>query len=86
MNITNALQTGLIGLNRGLDNNPRAAGDFQGSGSATIPETASGVALDNSVDETTLDPGTEAATTKVVTDTTEINASVALGANVDVVV
>ena len=86
MNITNALQTGLIGLNRGIDNNPRAAGDFHGSGSAPVPETASGTDLDNAVDETTLDPVTDAATTKVVTNATEINASVALGANVDVVV
>lgn len=81
MNITNSLQTGLIGLNRGLDNNPRAAGDFQGSGKAEIPEIASGKALDNAVDETTLSPLTESAGAKVVT-----NVSETLGANIDVTV
>ena len=81
MNITNSLQTGLIGLNRGLDNNPRAAGDFHGSGSAQVPETASGRPLENAVAETTLSATEQAASTKVVTSASEV-----LGANVDVVV
>lgn len=81
MNVTNALQTGLIGLNRGLDNNPKAAGDFQGVGKSDVPELASGRALDNAVNETTLEANTAAAGTKVVTSIEEV-----LGTNVDVVV
>jgi len=81
MNITNSLQTGLIGLNRGLDNNPRVAGDFQGSGKAEIPEVSSGRALEEAVTETSLAPLDQAASTKVVTSASEV-----LGANVDVVV
>ncbi|MGB1237158.1 MAG: hypothetical protein ACPG4U_03035 [Pseudomonadales bacterium] len=81
MNVTNALQTGLIGLNRGLDNNPRASSDFQGVGKADIPELASGRELDNAVAETTLEANTAAASTKVVTSVSDV-----LGTNIDVVV
>ncbi|MEM5530003.1 hypothetical protein WN093_14370 [Gammaproteobacteria bacterium AS21] len=81
MNVTNSLQTGLIGLNRGLDNNPKAAGDFQGSGKSAIPELASGHDLENAVAETTLEANTAAASTKVVTSISDV-----LGTNVDVVV
>jgi hypothetical protein len=81
MNITNSLQTGLIGLNRGLDNNPKAAGDYHGSGKAEVPESASGAELDKAVSETSLSPLDQAASTKVVTSASEV-----LGANVDVVV
>lgn len=81
MNITNSLQTGLIGLNRGLDNNPRAAGDFHGTGKADVAETASGKDLDNAVAETTQSAVDQAPSTKVVTSASEV-----LGTNVDVVV
>jgi hypothetical protein len=81
MNVTNSLQTGLIGLNRGLDNNPRAAGDFHGSGKSEVPETSSGRELENAVAETTLSATTSAASSKVVTGVSEV-----LGTNVDVVV
>lgn len=81
MNVTNSLQTGLIGLNRGLDNNPRVAGDFHGSGKAEVPETASGKELSNAVAETTQPATAQAASTKVVTSISEV-----LGTNVDVVV
>jgi hypothetical protein len=81
MNITNSLQTGLIGLNRGMDNNPRASGDFHGSGRAEVAESASGKALSKAVTETTLTATAEAASTKVVTDANEV-----LGTNINVVV
>ncbi|MEH6444060.1 MAG: hypothetical protein V7784_09180 [Oceanospirillaceae bacterium] len=81
MNVTNSLQTGLIGLNRGMDNNPRAAGDFHGSGRAEVAESASGKDLSKAVTETTLSETAEAASTKVVTDANEV-----LGTNIDVVV
>ncbi len=81
MNIANSLQTGQIGLNRGLDNNPRAAGDFQGTGKSAIPETASGKSIESAVAESALAANTQAASTKVVTSISET-----LGTNVDVVV
>jgi hypothetical protein len=81
MNITSSLQTGLIGLNRGLDNNPRVAGDFQGTGKAEVAETASGRDLDSAVEDSTLSATTQAASTKVVASASEV-----LGANIDVVV
>lgn len=81
MNVTNSLQTGLIGLNRGLDNNPRASSDFQGTGRPDVAELASGQDLENAVDETTLQVNTPAASTKVVTSVSEV-----LGSNIDVTV
>jgi hypothetical protein len=79
MNISNALQTGLIGLNRNLDNNLKASGDQQGTGQVAVAELASGRDVDNAVQQTTVTPTTEAATTKVVTDASEV-----LGTNIDV--
>jgi hypothetical protein len=79
MNISNALQTGLIGLNRNLDNNLKAAGDQQGTGQVAVAEMASGREVDNALKQTTIDPAAQAATTKVVTDASEV-----LGTNIDV--
>ena len=81
MNVTNSLQTGLIGLNRGIDNNPRAAGDFQGSGKSDVPELASGRGIDNSVAESTASRSAAAASTQVISGVSEV-----LGTNIDVVV
>ncbi len=81
MNVTNSLQTGLIGLNRGIDNNPRAAGDFQGSGKSDVPELASGRGIDNAVAESTASRSAAAASTQVISGVSEV-----LGTNIDVVV
>ena len=81
MNVTNSLQTGLIGLNRGIDNNPRAAGDFQGSGKSDVPELASGRGIDNAVAESTASRSAAASSTQVISGVSEV-----LGTNIDVVV
>ncbi|WP_286239797.1 hypothetical protein [Neptuniibacter halophilus] len=66
MNVTNAQQTGLIGINRGLDNAPRAAGDVTGSGKPDQPEQATGRTQDEAVVESAAGTQVEAAATKVV--------------------
>lgn len=79
MNVTNALQTGLIGLNRGLDNNPRAAGDIQGVGRPEVAELASGRELPSDVQDTTQNAADPVSATKVVTSVDQV-----LGGNIDV--
>lgn len=78
MNVTGALQTGVIGLNRTLDNTIKSSSDQVGSGKPESPELASGKSLSSAITETTLDPKTQAPATKVVTDAGEV-----LGTNID---
>lgn len=78
MNVTGALQTGLIGINRNLDNTARPAGDVAGTGRADIPEQASGREQNLAVKESTVSQTDQAPTTKVVTDASEV-----LGTNID---
>ena len=78
MNVTGALQSGVIGLNRTLDNTQKSSSEISGSGRPEIPEQASGRELSSAVRDTTLEATTEAATTKVVTDASEV-----LGTNID---
>lgn len=78
MNVNGALQTGVIGINRTLDNTLKSSSDQVGSGKPDVPELASGRAFNSAVTETTLDASTSAPTTKVVTDASEV-----LGTNID---
>ncbi|MCP4598086.1 hypothetical protein [Neptuniibacter sp.] len=71
MNVTNALQTGLVGINRGLDNAPRAAGDVTGSGKPDEPEQATGRVQNEAVVESAAGSTVEAAATKVVSQAVE---------------
>jgi len=66
MNVANSLQNGLIGVNRGLDNSPRAAGDITGSGKPDQPEQATGFAPVEAVTESAGGREVVAAETKVV--------------------
>ena len=68
MNVTNAQQSGLIGINRGLDNAPRSASDVSGSGK---PEEASGVQQNEAVAESAAGREVTAAETKVVSQAVE---------------
>jgi len=72
MNVTNALQSGVIGQNRTLDNVAKASGDLHGSGKPDHAEEATGrePASVSAVKDTTVQE-TEAATTKVVTAASE---------------
>lgn len=78
MNVTGALQTGVIGLNRTFDNTLKSSSDQVGSGKPEVPELASGKSLASAVENTTLDSTTQAPATKVVTDAGEV-----LGTNID---
>jgi hypothetical protein len=78
MNVTGALQSGVIGINRTLDNTLKSSSDQVGSGKPEAPELASGRAFNSAVTETTLDPSAQAPTTKVVTEASEV-----LGTNID---
>lgn len=71
MNVTNAAQSGFIGINRGLDNAPRAAGDVTGSGRPDQPELASGRAQDPAIVESVAGPTVQAASTQVVSQAAE---------------
>jgi hypothetical protein len=75
MNITNSLQSGFIGINRGLDNSPRAASDVTGSGNPAQPEEASGVAPDEAVAGSAAGTEVVAAETKVVSQVAEAGES-----------
>ncbi|MBE9396495.1 hypothetical protein IOQ59_04385 [Pontibacterium sp. N1Y112] len=72
MNVTNALQSGVIGQNRTMDNVAKASGDLHGSGKSDHAEEATGrePASVSAVKDTTVQEA-EAATTKVVTPTSE---------------
>ena len=70
MNITSAPQTGLLGLNRGIDNVQKAAGDITGSGKSDTAELASGRAPDEVV-EASAAVQHEAPTTQVVSEVKE---------------
>lgn len=71
MNVTNALQTGLIGINRGLDNSPRAASDVTGSGKPDQVEEATGRQQNEAVVESAAGTSVLAADTKVVNQVQE---------------
>lgn len=72
MNVTNALQSGFIGINRGLDNAPRAASDVTGSGKPDEVEQASGKKQNEAVVESAAGNSVEAAATKVVGQVEEL--------------
>ncbi|PIE24906.1 MAG: hypothetical protein CSA60_02840 [Neptuniibacter caesariensis] len=71
MNVTNALQTGLVGINRGLDNAPRASGDVTGSGKPEEPEQATGRERNEAVVASAAGTAVQAAETKVVSPAAE---------------
>ncbi len=77
MNITSAPQTGLLGINRGIDNVQKAAGDPTGSGKSDKVELASGRAPDAAVEASAADQH-QAPTTQIVNDVEEV-----LGAIID---
>ncbi|TVQ72347.1 hypothetical protein [Nitrincola schmidtii] len=73
MNINGiAAQTsGLMNVNRGLDNTQRAAGDIQGSGQPDRPELASGRGVDQAVNQAAVSQNEATAATQVVREVNE---------------
>ncbi|KGK41152.1 hypothetical protein LH51_16795 [Nitrincola sp. A-D6] len=80
MNINGvAAQTsGLMNVNRGLDNSARAAGDVQGTGAPDRPELASGRGEDLAVSQAAVSQNESTASTQVVREVDE-----ALGSLID---
>lgn len=85
MNVSNALQSGVIGINRTLDNVAKASGDLHGSGKPEQPQEATGREPQSlsAVKDTTVQ-GTEAATTKVVTETSAAESPEKVGGNINI--
>ncbi len=73
MNINGiAAQTsGLMNVNRGLDNSQRAAGDIQGSGQPDDVALASGQEVDQAVNQAAVSQNESTAATQVVREVNE---------------
>lgn len=72
MNVTNALSTGVIGLNRTFDNVAKVSSDIVGSGKADNLEEASGVQNGPAVEDTTVNSNDPSNAVSVVTQTEEV--------------
>lgn len=72
MNVTSAQNSGLINVNRTLDNTPKLSGDVQGSGRPDQAELATGREPNRAVAEAAVSEATTAAATKVVNATDEV--------------
>lgn len=66
-----AQTTGLMNVNRGLDNSQRAAGDIQGTGQPDRPELASGRGVDQAVSQAAVSQTESTAATQVVREVDE---------------
>ncbi|WP_432472180.1 hypothetical protein [Amphritea sp. HPY] len=66
MNVTSALSSGLLGLNRGLDGVQKAASDIAGSGKSDTPEQATGKDVNQALTELVVEKNAVAASAKVV--------------------
>ncbi|MCV6590195.1 MAG: hypothetical protein OIF57_14400 [Marinobacterium sp.] len=78
MNVVGAQNSGLITVNRGLDNVGKAVSDPQGSGKPEDVTLASGAESGSAVKETTVDKNDTVQATKVVTETEQT-----VGGNID---
>lgn len=72
MNVTNALSTGVIGLNRTFDNVAKTASDFAGVGKPENLEEASGVENGPVVADTTVGSQDPSNAVSVVTQAEEV--------------
>lgn len=63
--------SGLYSPRTGLDGVQKAAGDPQGSGQSQQPELASGRNVDRTLQESTVNPNAPAASTQVVSESSE---------------
>ncbi|SEG71644.1 hypothetical protein SAMN05444390_103449 [Marinobacterium lutimaris] len=77
-----AQSASLYASNRSLDGVQRASSDLQGSGQPDAPEQASGVAVNPSLQEASVDANAPAASTKIVEAPSEA-LGLTLGQNVD---
>ncbi len=66
MNVTSALSTGVLGINRGIDGVQKAASDIAGAGKTDTPEEATGRDINESIADLAVEKNAVAASTKVV--------------------
>lgn len=66
MNVTSALNSGVLGINRGLDGVNKAASDIAGTGKPDNPEQATGRDVNEALTDLTVEKNAVAASTKVV--------------------
>jgi len=66
MNVTSALSSGLLGINRGLDGVQKAASDIAGSGKTDTPEQATGKDVNQELADLVVEKNAVAASAKVV--------------------
>lgn len=66
MNISSALNSGVLGLNRGLDGVQKAASDIAGAGKTDSPEEATGRDVKEALTDLVVEKNAAAASTKVV--------------------
>lgn len=84
INGVSAQVSGLLNVNRGLDNEQRAAGDLQGTGQPDPAVRASGPAASQSVQEAAVSQQVAAPSTQVVVETQGVEESrEALGSLID---
>ncbi len=66
MNISSALNTGVLGINRGLDGVQKAASDIAGAGKTDTPEEVTGRDVNEALTDLVVEKNATAASTKVV--------------------
>lgn len=66
MNVTSALNSGVLGINRGLDGINKAASDIAGAGKTDSPEEVTGRDVNVALTDLTVEKNAVAASTKVV--------------------
>ena len=66
MNVTSALSSGLLGINRGLDGVQKAASDIAGAGKTDTPEQATGKDVNEALTDLVVEKNAVAASAKVV--------------------
>ncbi|MCV6611308.1 MAG: hypothetical protein OIF55_11105 [Amphritea sp.] len=79
MNISSALNSGVLGINRGLDGAQKAASDIAGAGKTDTPEEVTGRDVNEALTDLVVEKNAAAASTKVVQSAEET-----LGALIDV--
>ena len=66
MNVSSAMSSGLLGINRGIDGVQKAASDIAGAGKTATPEEATGRDVNEALGDLVVEKNAVAASTKVV--------------------
>ncbi len=66
MNVSSAMNSGLLGINRGIDGVQKAASDIAGAGKTSTPEETTGRDVNAALADLVVEKNAVAASTKVV--------------------